>query len=211
MKTCELNGLEAQLQDTFRNLAQTDAQLETLREKQSKAEELVNESQVADKGFKDRQKAGAKEMQLLQNELKKTASVEEGLKPLLDGTGPMEDGKKACDQFMKELEKLGTESALLVALPMVLEKKPEERKSFDLMVLDGVKDVLRKTMEAIELKLKNANEAADGVKQESDAHVAASIKLYSDLDDEIREVQLAEELRKDRAAAIVSLQNQAEG
>merc|ERR1711920_248173 len=103
-------------------------------------------------------------MQVFQNELKHRASVvEEGLLPLVEGTCPIEVQKKLCDKFMKELKKLGPDSALLVALPMVLEKKPEERKSFDLIVLEGVKDVLDKSMKAFESKLNAAKEAADAV------------------------------------------------
>mmetsp|Transcript_55356 Transcript_55356/g.110010 ORF Transcript_55356/g.110010 Transcript_55356/m.110010 type:complete len:395 (-) Transcript_55356:143-1327(-) len=209
-KTSELSDLEAQLQDAFRLLAQADAQIEVSREKQLKAEQQVNWSQANDKAFKERRRERAKEVQMLHNELKHCAAVEEGLKPLVEGTCPIEDQKKVCDRLMEELQKLGSDAALLVALPMVLDKKPDERKSFDLIVLDGVKDVLRKTMETVESKLSAANEAIDGVNQEADAHTAASIKLYSDLDDEIREVQMAEEVRKDRAAAIKSLENQAE-
>jgi len=210
MKMSELKGLETQLQEALKDLAQADAQLEDRREKQSKAEKQVNGSQVADKEFKERQKARAKDVQLSQNEWKHHASVEGKLKLLVEGACPIEDQRKACDKFMNELQKLGLEPSLRIALPMVLERKPEERTSFDLLVLDGVKDILCKTMEAVESKLNAAKEGNDAVKQEADAHVAASVKLYSDLDNEIREVQLAETLRKDREAVITSLENQAE-
>jgi len=210
MKMSELKGLETQLQEALKVLVQADAQLEDRREKQLKAEEQVNRSQVADKEFKERQKARAKDVQLSQNEWKHHASVEGELKLLVEGTCPVEDQKKACHKFMNELQKLGPEPSLRITLPMVLERKPEERTSFDLLVLDGVKDILCKTMEAVESKLNAAKEGNDAVKQEADAHVAASVKLYSDLDNEIREVQLAQTFRKQREAVTKLLENQAE-
>jgi len=78
------------------------------------------------------------------------------------------------------------------------------------MVLDGAKEVLRKSMEAVESKLNTAKQANDTVKQEADAHIAASAKFYEELDNEIREVQQAEGLRKGRAATIESLEKQAD-
>jgi len=210
IRTSELMGLEAQLQGASNVLAQADAQLEARRDKVSKAQEKVNGIQAMDKAFKERKKARAKDVQVHENELKHYVSVEEGLQPLVEGTCPTKDQKKACDKFTKEMQKLDPEPALIAALPMVLAAKPEERKSFDFMVLDGVKDVLRKTTEAVQSKLGAAKEAFDTVKQEADAHTAVSVKLYSARDDEIRELQQAEELRKDRAAAIASLKTQAE-
>lgn len=210
IRTSELMGLEAQLQGASNVLAQADAQLQARRMKVSKAEEKVNGSQVTDKEFEERKKARAKEVQVHENELKHYASVEESLKILVEGTCQTKDQKKVCDKFMKELQKLGPEPALTAALPMVLAAKPEERKSFDHMVLDGVKDLLRKTTEAVQSKLDSAKEAVDKFKHEADAHIAASVKLYSDLDDEKRELKQADELRKDRAEAIASLKTQAE-
>jgi len=211
IRTSELMGLEAQFQGASNVLAQADAQLEARREKVSKAEERVNGSKATEKELEKRQKARAKDVQVHQNELKHYASLEEGIVPLIEGTCPMKDQKKACEKFTKELQKLDPEPALLAALPMVLGAKPEERKHFDLVVLDGVKAVIKKTMEAVQSKLDAAKEALEATKQEADAHVAASGKLCSDLDDEMRELQQAEELRKDRAAAVASLKTQAEG
>merc|ERR1719336_488322 len=102
-KMLELNGLEAQLQDAAGSLSQADAQLEVLREKQWKAEEQVNASQLADREFKERQKARAKEAQVIQDELRQYTSTEEGLKSLVEGTCPTEHTEKACEKFMKEL------------------------------------------------------------------------------------------------------------
>mmetsp|Transcript_73234 Transcript_73234/g.145252 ORF Transcript_73234/g.145252 Transcript_73234/m.145252 type:complete len:395 (-) Transcript_73234:128-1312(-) len=210
IRTSELMGLEAQLQGASNVLSQADAQLEARREKVLKAEEKVKASQASDLDFKLRHKVREKEVQVHQNDLKYYVSVEEGLKTLVDGTCPAKDQKKACDKFMKELQKLSPEPSLISSLPMVLTKKPEERKSFDHMVLGEVKDVLRKAMEAVQSKLDAAQELADHVKQEANSHTAVTVKLSSDLEDENRELQQAEELRKDRAAAIASLKTQAD-
>jgi len=210
IQTSELMRLEAQLQGASNVLAQADAQLEARKEKQSKAEEQVHGIQAADKEFEERQKARAKHVHVLQNELGFYVAIEEGFEELVGGACPIKDQKKAGDKFMRELQKLGPEPALLAALPMVLASTPEDRKSFDLKVIDGVKDVLRKNMDTIESKLNATKEAADAVKQEACAQSAASAKRYSDLEDEIRELQQAEELRKDRAAELVSLKTQVE-
>jgi len=49
---------------------------------------------AAGKEFKERQKASTKDVQVAQNELKNYASAEEGLKPLVEGTCPIEEKKK---------------------------------------------------------------------------------------------------------------------
>jgi len=210
IRTTELMGLEAQLQGASNVLAQADAQLEARRERLSKAEEKVLGTQARDKEFKERQRARAKDVQVHQNELHHYLSVQEGFKHLVDGTCPIKDQKKTMDKFMKELQKLGPEPALVASLTMVLATKPEERKKFDETVIDGVKDILGKTVEAVISKLDAAREAAETLKKEALDHTAASAPIYAEHNDEIRELKQAEELRKDRAAAIASLKTQAE-
>jgi len=210
IRVSELMRLEAQLQGASNVLAQEDAQLEARKKKRWKADDEVQRSQAADKELKEREKARAKDVQVLQNESSYYFAIEEGFKQLVEGTCTIDDNTITCDEFMRELQKLGPEAALLAALPTVLASKPEDRTSFDLRVIDGVKDVLRKTMDTVECKLKATKEAADNVKHEAFAHAAASVKLCTDLDNDIRELQLAEELRKDRAADLASLKIQTE-
>merc|ERR1719245_1415213 len=65
------------------------------------------------------------------------------MKPLIEGvlTEPKEL-KMATTKLTKDMLKLGAESALMVSVPAVLAKKPEERQGFDTMVLASFKKVL---------------------------------------------------------------------
>merc|ERR1719507_2758189 len=82
------------------------------------------------------------------------------MKPLLEGmlTEPKELSK-ATTKLTREMLKLGAESALMVSVPAVLAKKPEERQGFDAMVLASLKKVLDDALAANAAKLA-ANETA---------------------------------------------------
>lgn len=210
MRTSELADLEAQLQRACDRLAQADAQLEARRERRAQAEERVRGARAADKEFKERQQERARDVNELHNELRYSGAVGDAFDQLIGGTCVVKDQKETVDNLMRELQRFGLEPALLAALPLVLTSKSQDRKCFDLKVIDGVKDALRESKDSLQSKLNAAKEAADAVKREADAHAAASVKLNSDLDAEIGEREQAKELRRSRAAETATLKIQAE-
>jgi len=123
-------------------------------EKLAAEQEALTAAEREVKLVETQQKANAKERAAIEKEKSKYTGIEEGtLKPLVEGGFATEkEAQKAINKLVKDLEKMGAESAMMVSLPPVLLKKPEERKGFDNMVLDSVKGILTTAIATVDAK-----------------------------------------------------------
>lgn len=80
-------------------------------------------------------------------------SVDGDMKVLLEQGSEAEDAQKISNRLVKELAKLGAESALQAAAPTALLKKPEERQGFDAHVVQSCQDLLNGRLADIAARL----------------------------------------------------------
>lgn len=71
------------------------------------------------------------------------------------------ESQKALTKMVADFHKLGAESTLMVAVPNVLQKKPEERRGFDGLVVTGLRDFVADKVRGVDEHLsENAAETS---------------------------------------------------
>lgn len=115
--------------------------------------------------FQQSQQVLAEELQALEKERLHYRHITDGdLKALLEQGSEAPDAKAVSKRLVKELEKLGAEAALQIAIPAALLKKPEERKGFDAHVLQSCQDLVAVSLADVaqRIEAKNAEIAEFG-------------------------------------------------
>lgn len=154
------------------------------------------------------QKTNAKHRSSVEKEKSMYAGIEEGtLKPLIEGGFATEkEAQKAINKLVKDLERIGAESAMLVSVPPVLRKKPEERKGFDDMVLDSVKGILKGALDAADAKLAPIDTEAQELEVEAKVKAEVVEKAQAARDSQRSTLQAAEAASAEKRAAKQAMQ-----
>jgi len=114
--------------------------------------------------------------------------------------------KKAAEKLCKDLAKLGAEPALLASGPEVLTKSPEERKGFDVPVLDSLKGVLTQQVARVDADIATNEAAAGELGREAAERAEAAQLASSKRDAAARELERAEAGRDEKVSAKSTLE-----
>jgi len=140
-------------------------------EKELKAKEAVHKSALKDQANFMKQKETFKAIET------------DGFDVLVEGTAPTEkDAKKVCNKLMKDLEKLGADTSLLVSSPAVLLKPKDQRQGFDQMVIDSLRGALAERIIAVDAALEASAAASHDAEAAVEAHSATAEACRRDLD-----------------------------
>jgi len=167
-KNKELETLNKQIEATSSDLNQATEGSNIAMQNLSVKEVAVRDAESRAKEEHAKRKANGKEKENLDKEKAKYTAIEDGnLKSLIEGLIAEKEVKKACAKLVKDMEKVGTDEALLASVPHVLTMRPENRKGFDTMVIDSVRadiaDRQKKVDEKISVNLQAAAEIAEEV------------------------------------------------
>lgn len=195
-QTTQLQAASAELE-----VAEKAAQVEA--EKLAAEEETLAAAEKEVMGVETQQRANAKERAAIEKEKSKYTGIEEGtLKPLVEGGFATDkEAQKAVNKLVKDLEKMGAESAMLASVPPVLLMKPDERKGFDNMVLDSVKGVLTSTISTVDAKLAEVEAKAVELLTENEGKAAVVEKAKAARDGQEAAVTSAQAVAADKMAA----------
>jgi len=175
-KRQEMNGAESEKQVADAAADEARAALATQQEKVDEQIMLAKSAEKEVKAVEVAEKACAKERAVSTKEKDRLKAIEvEGLQALLDRTVSDKEFKKLSTKTMKELEKMGADAALLAALTSVLQKKAEERESFDTMVMDQARALIHEKIAVVDAALET-----------NDAKVAS---IAADLDSKQKTLQ----------------------
>jgi len=114
------------------------------------AKKALDETEAARSALGEELVAAATKKELLKS------MQTEMVAPLTEGGLEEERKTSLIDSLVKELVKLGIEGAMVTALPACFSKAPEERGSFDTMVVSQLKEELAKRVAAVVAELEQA-------------------------------------------------------
>jgi len=150
----EVITFKAQFQAANDDVDEADKDLEAKHLALGEASGKVSEAKEELRKGKHSEEVLAKEKDAIEKEQAKYRGIVDGdLKVLLEHGSEAKDATKISDRLVKELVKLGAESALQAAVPSAMLKKPEERQGFDGHVLQSCQDMLNGRLHDIAARL----------------------------------------------------------
>lgn len=192
----EATDLEAARSVVATDAAAVEEAEKVVKEQEDKLAEgkkAVHAAELEVKQLEQGQKANRKARDAAEKDKTKYTSIVERpeWKALIDGTWETD---KEAHKFVKTLgtafQKVGTEEALLVSAPAALTKKPEARGSFDAMVIDSLKAVVKAGEDTAQVTLSEIDKEAAALGEQAAAKTEVAEKSRA-----VRDGQ-AEELAK---------------
>lgn len=202
--TSVLEAAKAELNTATEALAEAQNALDASEEKLSETTKAMHAAEAevrkANLGVKASQKAADN---VEKEKIKFTSFAEKPeWKALMEGTCESEkERNKFIRHLVNQFGRLGAEDALLASAPAALAKGPEDRKSFDTMVIDSLLGVLKKGEEDSDTKLQEIATERATVDAEAVAKTGIFEKAKAELADQSEETSKLQAARDEKDAA----------
>jgi len=208
----DLELQKAQLQQAQDELQEAKAAIEGKEAVLETAKKALKESEQAIAATAGDMRILTKEKDSLDKDQEKYKDLNENSFQVLLEKGPEaganeKETKKICDKLMKEITKLSAEPALLASAPAVLLKKAEDRKGFDVHVLESMKSILATRLEEVAGKLEANATATAALEPEANSRKEAGDKAQAEKYAAQAELDASQKVAEEKKASLDKAQS----